>query len=53
MGHAANVEEGYEAIIQHKPDIVFLDIEMPGGNGFDLLEEFDEIFFRIIFYHCL
>ena len=39
----------YNAIIEHHPDLVFLDIEMPNGNAFDLLEKFDKIDFDIIF----
>lgn len=39
----------YEAINKHHPDLVFLDIEMPNGNAFDLLEKFKEIDFHIIF----
>ena len=31
------------------PDLFLLDIEMPGGNGFDLLEKFDEVNFNVIF----
>jgi two-component system LytT family response regulator len=46
---AADAEEGYEMIRRHAPDLVFLDIEMPGGNGFELLEKFDEINFHIVF----
>jgi two-component system, LytTR family, response regulator len=42
-------ESGIEAIHQHKPDIVFLDIEMPKMNGFDLLEQFDKLFFDVVF----
>lgn len=37
------------AIRQHQPDIVFLDVEMPYGNAFDLLEQFDVINFETIF----
>ena len=32
-----------------KPDVVFLDIQMPDGNGFKLLEQFDDIDFFVIF----
>ncbi|HEY0029802.1 MAG TPA: LytTR family DNA-binding domain-containing protein [Bacteroidia bacterium] len=39
VGEAANVEAGIESIKQLKPDVIFLDIQMPGKNGFELLEE--------------
>ena len=44
-----SAQKGLEAIRKHKPDIVFLDIEMPVMNGFEMLEQFDEIAFAIIF----
>ena len=47
VGFGENVKSGIEAIKQHKPDLIFLDIEMPFGNGFDLLEQLDEITFDI------
>jgi two-component system, LytTR family, response regulator len=40
---------GVEAILQHKPDIVFLDIEMPQLNGFQVLEAVAELDFALIF----
>ena len=46
---ANNVESGIEAIIKHKPDIVFLDIEMPDGTGFDLLQKLSDTNFALIF----
>src|ERR1035437_10407429 len=39
----------YDLIQQHKPDFIFLDIEMPLLNGFDLLAKFDPLFFDVIF----
>lgn len=36
-GKAANVEDGLELIISAHPDIVFLDIQMPGQDGFELV----------------
>ena len=44
-----NVPEAVKAIQKTNPDVVFLDIEMPGYNGFQLLEFFDQIDFEIIF----
>jgi two-component system LytT family response regulator len=38
---ASNVEEGLEKIDHLSPDIIFLDINMPGKTGFDLLQELD------------
>lgn len=49
VARAANVTEGRDAILRHKPDLVFLDIEMPGGSGFDLLAGFDNPGFQVIF----
>ena len=48
-GVAHNVENAYQLILEQKPDLIFLDIQMPGGDGFSLLEKFDEINFHIIF----
>ena len=48
-GHAASVKEALELIRQAQPQLVFLDIEMPGGNGFGLLEAFDDYPFEVIF----
>ncbi len=41
--------QGVEAIHKHRPDVVFLDIEMPHMNGFDMLEQFDKLFFDVVF----
>ncbi len=49
MGTAESVATGLEAIKEHNPDVVFLDIEMPYGNGFDLLSQVDEITFETVF----
>ncbi len=46
---ASSADEAYNSIRKHHPDIVFLDIEMPNGNGFYLLEKFNTIPFRVIF----
>ncbi|MCA6078525.1 LytR/AlgR family response regulator transcription factor [Fulvivirga sedimenti] len=41
VGEAANALEAIEKIETDKPDLIFLDIQMPGKNGFELLEELD------------
>lgn len=46
---AASAIEGIDAIGKHRPDLVFLDIEMPHGNGFELLESLPQIDFEVIF----
>ena len=48
-GFGESVATGKEAIQKHNPDIVFLDIEMPYGNGFDLLDSIKEITFETVF----
>src|SRR6476620_11014902 len=42
-------KKGLEAIERLKPELVFLDIEMPLMNGFELLQQFKEIPFSVIF----
>jgi two-component system LytT family response regulator len=39
VGEAANSDSAIEIIKQLKPDVLFLDIQMPGKSGFDLLED--------------
>ena len=41
--------EGIKLIKEHKPDIVFLDVEMPEMTGIELLKTFDSIWFNVIF----
>ncbi len=44
-----SVKSAYQAIRTYKPALVFLDIDMPNGNGFDLLQMFRQPDFRVIF----
>lgn len=48
-GTASVVEEAFQLINKHEPDVIFLDIEMQKESGFDLLQKFDKIKFEIIF----
>lgn len=49
ISECENIIEAKKCILKHKPNLVFLDIEMPHGNAFDLLEQWGEIDFEIIF----
>jgi len=48
-GTAGSVDEAYALIAEKHPRIVFLDIEMPTGSGFDLLHKFSKVPFEVIF----
>ena len=49
VAEAATVAEAIEKINEFQPRLIFLDIEMPGGNGFKLLEHFKTFPFEVIF----
>lgn len=49
IGQASGVESGMEAIRSLQPDLVFLDIQMKDGTGFDLLQKLPAIGFKVIF----
>lgn len=46
---AMNAEDGKISILKHQADIVFLDIQMPDKNGFDLLRDLSQYDFEVIF----
>lgn len=48
-GMVQNHEEAVALIEKEKPDLVFLDIAMPGGNAFDLLDKLQPVEFEVIF----
>jgi len=49
VGEASSVKEAIEILKNTKVDLVFLDIEMPGGSGFELLEKMKNYSFSVIF----
>lgn len=49
VAEAKNVDEAYELILKKNPQLVFLDVKMPGKTGFDLLQLFESINFEVIF----
>lgn len=49
IGQADSVDSGIKLIKQLDPDLVFLDVEMPDGTGFDLLQKLGPISFKVIF----
>ncbi len=49
IAEADGVESAVLSINKHKPDLIFLDLQMDDGNGFDVLKAFDKIDFQVIF----
>tara|TARA_R110002051_G_scaffold46323_2_gene92923 strand:- start:1099 stop:1830 length:732 start_codon:yes stop_codon:yes gene_type:complete len=49
LGEATNVKDGVVLLENNNPDIVFLDVEMPYGNAFDLLDQLPDRTFQTIF----
>lgn len=49
IGEAGNVAEAVDRVRSLRPDVIFLDVHMPGGSGFDVLDKLDEITPAIVF----
>ena len=49
VAEASGVEEGIVTILENRPDLVFLDVQMQDGTGFDLLSRMKNIDFNVIF----
>ncbi|HVI44712.1 MAG TPA: LytTR family DNA-binding domain-containing protein [Chitinophaga sp.] len=49
VGTAQSVREAKDKVDELHPDLVFLDVEMPHQNGFELLKQYDRVFFEVIF----
>ena len=49
IGIAENVKAGIEIVHNLKPELIFLDVMMPDGSGFDVLEKISDLKFDVIF----
>ena len=49
MAEAIDIQSGIQAILKHQPDIVFLDIRLPDGDSFSILDHFPDTPFEVIF----
>ncbi|MEN1785860.1 MAG: LytTR family DNA-binding domain-containing protein [Bacteroidota bacterium] len=49
LGEAATIKEGLQLLARHPPDLLFLDVEMPFGNAFDLLDQVPDRTFETVF----
>jgi len=49
LGEAENIDEALVLIRKHNLDLVFLDVEMPYGNAFDLLDKVGDVSFETVF----
>lgn len=49
LGTAANIEAAKKMVLELTPQLIFLDIQMPGGSGFDLLDSIKDQFVEVIF----
>ncbi|NNE29740.1 MAG: response regulator transcription factor [Saprospiraceae bacterium] len=49
VGEADDIHQAYRIILKTRPDLLFLDITLPSGTGFDLLDKFKDRYFEVIF----
>ncbi len=49
VGEAASIKEAMQLIRENEPDLLFLDVEMPFGNAFDLLDQLPDRTFQTVF----
>lgn len=49
VGVASNADEAHQMILKSEPDLVFLDVNMPGDSGVDLLNRFSKKNFKVVF----
>ncbi|MEO6132862.1 MAG: response regulator, partial [Saprospiraceae bacterium] len=49
VASCGNIKEAKEAILRHKPDLLFLDVELSDSTGFELLKSLEDHSFDVIF----
>jgi len=49
LASVGTIGEAYETITKHPPDLLFLDVELPDGTGFELLKKITPVNFKVIF----
>ncbi|MEI6140985.1 MAG: LytTR family DNA-binding domain-containing protein [Mariniphaga sp.] len=49
VGSCSSANEAFKVIVDKEPDLVFLDVDMPNGSGFDLLRMFQSVNFKVVF----
>lgn len=49
IAEASNITQGYQLIMENEIDLIFLDVNMPNGSGFQLLKKFNNPSFETIF----
>ncbi|AYN66614.1 DNA-binding response regulator [Euzebyella marina] len=49
LGEADSIQKGLKLLTDHNPDLLFLDVEMPYGNAFDLLDQLPDRNFETVF----
>ena len=49
VGEAKNIDDAADLLERSRPELVFLDVEMPGGDGFELLKRLGRWDFNVIF----
>ena len=49
VGEAESAEQALRVILKEKPNLIFLDVEMPHGSGFELLKQLPNLSFEVVF----
>ena len=49
IGEVSNIIDAKKLVDEVRPELLFLDVQMPNGNGFNLLKQFDKLPFDVIF----